>query len=165
MNRRAFTFVEAVLVAVLLGVVAIISAPFFYDFDRATREKKTRDGLARIHAQLALWQSNARLGAAKALPPPPRDAWTKEENWTLGARPLNELVHLGGIKILDSQYQGVVSCADLQAVYLEGGYGWVFEPPKGQKDLTQGKVYAVTDDCSKSNPLSWSSGPAPGVIK
>ena len=68
-NSRGFTFIELIIVIVIVGILAAISVPLFQNFSQSARISATRGSLGAVRSTVAIQYANSATGGANAAYP------------------------------------------------------------------------------------------------
>lgn len=124
-KNHGFTMVELMAVIVVLGVLAAVAAPKFFDYGDDAKQAACKGSLGAIRAAIANFKANEALKNGKAAYPTYKQLTTvgtvMEEEF-----PENPYNNYNGIKSVKNKWK-----ANNPPVY-KGKYGWVYDTATGK---------------------------------
>lgn len=124
-KKNGFTMVELMAVIVVLGVLAAVAAPKFFDYGDDAKEAATKGSLGGVRSAIANFKANEALKNGSARYP------TFKELTTIGTvmeekYPENPYLGKNAIKSVKNKWK------EKNPPIYKGNYGWVYDTTKGK---------------------------------
>jgi len=128
--KKSFTLIELVMVMVILGILAAVAIPTFFNLQDEAKEASVKGGLGGLRSGISIWYAKTAASGTAAWPT--LAEMTQETNGVMASGQIPDNPYTNS----DSLVAGVVEAANSAA-------GWIY-------DVNTGRIWSSADETQSS---------------